>query len=702
MLPDRPASRQLVHRALTVALALVALSGCKENYGAGKPLRASDAGFEYQTEPRVVSSEPDTGIGPRLELVVGRVGGEGALDGVGSEARMGQLAGGACRGRLLFASDEKSGGFRRVDLDSLAVSAIHLHWATPVPFDLQPSQVASDGAGRLFVSDRIHHVIAEVSISDSSAKIVAGTPAVRGHQDGPASQATFDSPTGLAIGSGGELYVADTGNHAVRRVDVQAGTVRTIAQGFHAIWALAWAGDPVQGFGLFATDPLVDAIVHIDVATGRTDTIAGGNHSGLVGFKDGIGQKARFWRPSGLAYVGSESALYVADKDNSLVRRIDIRTKEVTTVAGRPLRAMHEDGVGEASAFFNLGFLTTCGDELLAGDGPAVRRIDTKEGRVTTIAGMPPRSFVRDGALAMAQLSTPEDGILLDSSTMLVAECNGSVVRSIDLRHGGVTTIAGFPFGRGFVDDDAPDARFSCPSALAYDGKSTVFIADRDNHAIRALDLNTHFVSTVAGTVSICGATDGTFANATLCSPSGLAFANGVLYVSDSGNHTIRAFDVRARTVTTLSGSPFERGATDGPGNQTKFSAPRHLIVLPDGSLMVADRENGRIRRIDAHNGATSIVCPNAHFERPRSISLMHDRLLISDGAAVHALNPTTCIDQIAIGSPPSVGLQLGPLPRSLNEPAAVQYAEATDSIVIVDRLENAVVRVTSASEVVK
>ena len=680
-------------RALTAAtFSALALFACKENYGAGKSIRASDAGFEYRVEERTVVPELDAGLGPRLELVVGRIGGQGTLDGAGIEARLGEATGGACVGSSVWVADDNLRAFRQVDLASGAVTTVRTRWEPALPVDFHPWQVVSDNAEHLFVSDRTHHIIVDVSVRTATARIIAGKPDTRGLQDGSAAEALFDNPGGLALTPANDLYVADTGNHAIRKIDLKTGKVSTVATGFHAVWGLAWAGDA----GLFATDPLIDALVHIDVASGKTDIVAGGHHSGLVGYQDGLGRKARFWRPGGLAYLPKERALYVSDRDNGLVRRLSLDTMTVDTVAGRPLQLMHEDGVGQAAGFFNLGFVSACGDAMLiVGDDGSLRRIEAPSGRVTTLAGMPPHPGVRDGAYALAQLNLPEDGVLVDANTMVLAECAGSDLRIVDVKHSGISSAAGLPYVRGFVDGVGDKARFNCPSALAHDGKSTIYVADRDNHAIRAFHFNTHDVHTVAGTISICGKNDGAFATATMCAPSGLAFVDGMLYVSDAGNHTVRRFDLQKQIVTTVSGLAFAGGAVDGIGDKARLSSPSGMAALPDGSLVVADREAGVLRKIDPRSGATTtLACPGVRFDRPRAVSAVGEVLLVTDRSAVHAFDPRTCKDTVLVGASGSIGVHLGSLPQTLNEPSAARYFPGT-GLIILDRAENAVLRAT-------
>ena len=691
-------------RATQLALIGLLAAACKQGPPAELHVLAGDAGFVYAPDDQVAPPPVDAGDGPRLELVVGLLGGPGNLDGAGTEARMGRVSGGACVGETIWAADDEPNALRRIDGVSGKVTRVTLHWnpAPAVPFDLTVSQLVPAGVGRLFVSDRTHHIIAEVSTTEGTARVIAGQANGRGSQDGAAAEARFDNPLGLARSPAGDLYVADMGNRVIRRVDPATGAVTTVARGFHAVWGLAWADDA----GLFATDALIDAVLHVDTVSGQTEIVAGGHHSGLVGYQDGPAAKARFWQPGSLSYRPQERALYIVDKDNGLIRRLSLETHQVDTVAGRFGIHLHDDGTGEAAGFANLGFVAACdGGALLVGDEASVRRIDATSHRVTTIAAQPSHPWVRDGASSRGQLHGPDEGALVDPSTMLATECVGETVRIVDLVHDGISTLAGFPYQSGFLDGVGLAARFRCPSAVAYDGKGVVFVADRDNHAIRAIDLKTGSVSTVAGTASSCGAADGPFTTATLCAPDGLVVVGDALFVSDAGSQTVRRLDLVTQVVSTLSGRPFERGALDGRGDAARFSSPRGLTALPDGRLVVADRENDLLRAIDPHTGATSVLCPQVHFHRPTGLSTAGDAVLVTEGALVHALHPATCQERILVGVPGAIGVHLGALPQSLNEPVAALYAPApgtgTGTVFVVDHAENAIVRATLGPGVV-
>ncbi|WP_306599615.1 hypothetical protein [Geothrix sp. 21YS21S-2] len=253
----------------------------------------------------------------------------------------------------------------------------------------EPRGSVSDAAGVAYVCDTQNHAIRRIS-PDGTVTLLAGngTP---GAVDATGTGARFNQPYAIAIDSAGVLFVADMMNHAIRRV-AQDGVVTTVA------------GDVTQPGG----------------------------------FADGLGTAARFNRPSGIAVDGAGN-LYVADRDNHVIRKID-PTGQVTTLAGDPLRA----------------------DSL---DGPA--------GQGTLTA---PFGIALDGA-----------------GSLLVSDFGSHTIRKVNLATGALSTLAGdagapgFPTDPGYVDANGSLARFNKPASLAVDSDGNAYVADFNNEALRMI-----------------------------------------------------------------------------------------------------------------------------------------------------------------------------------------------------------------------
>lgn len=228
-----------------------------------------------------------------------------------------------------------------------------------------------------------------------------------------------------------------------------------------------------------------------------------------------------------------------------------------------------------------------------------IRKI-TEDGETSTFWASSERGN-REGAEGTGLFNLPIALMRLASGELLIADAQNNTIRS--LKDGVLSTFAGG--GGGFADGPLADARFAWPGDLASDGKGTVYVADRDNHAIRKISPD-GTVSTLAGN----GAADyqeGTGKNARFSSPVGLALGpDGNLYVADSGNNVIRKV-TPAGEVSTFAGSG-QPGSREDSRLKAEFRQPAGLVFGADGSLYVSDRFNHRIRRIGPDGMVSSVA----------------------------------------------------------------------------------------------
>ncbi|HZV34041.1 MAG TPA: hypothetical protein VFB72_05645, partial [Verrucomicrobiae bacterium] len=206
-----------------------------------------------------------------------------------------------------------------------------------------------------------------------------------------------------------------------------------------------------------------------------------------------------------------------------------------------------------------------------------------------------------------------------------------------------VTTLTGTVLVSGGSNGPMATALFSDPAGLAMDAAGNVYIADNQNHAIRKLSTN-GIVSTFAGKLGITASADGTGTNASFNNPSGIAIApNGTLYVTDTGNNTIRSITTNA-VVTTLAGLAGQTGTTNATGNLARFSSPLGIAIDDSGMIYVADSGNHTIRKVTVAGVVTTFAgSPGvwgtndgsvgaALFNGPVGIALdSHTNLFVSD-----------------------------------------------------------------------
>jgi sugar lactone lactonase YvrE len=177
-----------------------------------------------------------------------------------------------------------------------------------------------------------------------------------------------------------------------------------------------------------------------------------------------------------------------------------------------------------------------------------------------------------------------------------------------------VSLLAGAPGLVGADDGAAADARFQHPVGAEWDGVDTLYIADTDNHVIRALSLATRRVSTLAGKAGEMGSVDGTGDAARFTAPQALAVVGDLLYVADTDAHAIRRLDLVSHEVTTLAGTLLADGAADGNGPTARFRFPKGLVADGTTALYVADSYNHAIRRVSLPDAGAVV----AHGEVPR------------------------------------------------------------------------------------
>lgn len=322
-------------------------------------------------------------------------------------------------------------------------------------------------------------------------------------------------------------------------------------------------------------------------------TIAG--KTGMAGAADGIGMRARFDAPKGITTDGVN--LYIADLNNHTIRKIDIASGMVTTIAGMAGKKGSSDGKGTVARFYRPCGITTDGSNLYVSDSNnhSVRQIVIETGVVTTLAGGVGEVGYVDGKGSQARFFIPE-GITTDGSNLYVADTHNHSVRKIELESAIVTTLAGLSGAPGYLDDAGDKARFSYPKGITTDG-CNLYVADFGNHRIRRIALAGAAVSTLAGNVKEEDAAADQGELARFNYPSGIATDGRNLYVADTFNRTVRKIVIAGGTVSTIAGKADVEGAVDAGGSEARFKDP--VGITSDGSyLYVTDSSNNTVRKI--------------------------------------------------------------------------------------------------------
>ncbi|HSQ59161.1 MAG TPA: hypothetical protein VLT84_01795 [Acidobacteriota bacterium] len=341
-----------------------------------------------------------------------------------------------------------------------------------------------------------------VTIAGSGAEAYAG-------DGGPAAAAGLLHPSGVAFGPDGSLYVADTGHHAVRRIDAATGAITTVAgcgaPGHSGDGGLATAARlqaphdlaVAENGDLYLADTGNHAIRKVAAATGVITTFAGKGSPGYGG-DGGPAATARFHGPTGLA-IAANGDLYVADRGNNRVRRVDAATGIVTTFAGTGSGGFGGDGGPATAARLDRpgGVDVALNGDVYIADtfNHAIRRVAAATGVIATVSGTgAPGHSGDDGPARDARLNAPVSVAASASGEVWVADSGNHAIRRFT-PGGAIAAVAGTG-AAGYAGDGGPPtaARLSQPSGIAVDASGTAAVADRANHRIRRTGRGTTIV----------------------------------------------------------------------------------------------------------------------------------------------------------------------------------------------------------------
>jgi sugar lactone lactonase YvrE len=668
-----------------------------------------------------------------VTTLAGLAGSLGSTDGTGSGARFDTPYGVTTDGESLYTADNVDNTIRKIAIATGAVTTLAGAAGSSGSVDgtgsaarfNNPTGITTDGTN-LYVAERTNQTIRKIVIATGAVTTLAGTAGSEGSADGNGSAARFKNPYGLTT-DGENLYVADSYNYTIRKIVIATGEVTTLAGTADSEGSADGTGSTARfnapyglttdGENLYVADTLNHTIRKIEIATGAVTTLAGS--AGSNGSADGTGTAARFKKPHSLTTDGAN--LYVVDSFNSTIRKIAIATGVVTTLAGSAGSNGSDDGSGSAARFFYPYGLTTDGKNLYVADSlnSTIRKIgpDTAAPTVTAVtapaatnslsiavtiaagdnaggsgvaaylvtdSSTPPAAsapgwsatnpstytatadgaytlygWAKDGAgnvsapyapvTVVVDRTTPTTAGATPSAdavdfavTGAIAVTFGEAMDPSTLSSSTFTVAAGGIAVLGTVSYDAATrtATFTPASPLAYGTHYSVTLTtgvkDEAGNplgsaltwgfttqssrlmggAIQGNDLNltgdNATVTTPAGTAGVSGSIDGTGPAARFNNPLGVTTDGTNLYVADTNNHAIRKIVIATGAVTTLAGSAGNTGSADGTGSAARFNAPGG--VTTDGEyLYVADTNNHTIRRIVIATGAVTTLAGSAN-----------------------------------------------------------------------------------------
>ncbi len=530
---------------------------------------------------------------------------------------------------------------------------------------LVPFRAVSDEQGNLYVADGADHRIRRIDAVTTIITTVAGVgrPDFSG-DGGPARLAGLNTPVGVAFSPLGDLLIADAGNNAIRSIDAETGIISTVIQnplsqvpGFEGpsvIWDLAVRDSgEIVGVDLFA-----HRVFEVDPVEGSVRMLAGNGQAGFNG--NGIALESSLSSPQGISLDGQGNVL-IADTSNHLIRRLDLNTGLLATLAGTPATfGFGGDGNDPLEALLRFPFdvfADESGRLWIADTGNnRVRLVDAQGQQIETAAGTGTPGFSGDGGDPLAaMLDTPTSLLVSSGEQVFIVDAVNDRIRTFNLRENVLDTYAGSE-GVSIGDGElATGASLSFPGGLDFDSLGRLYVTDSNHHRIRRISqpgglaalvsrsrglqgegTSTLQIETIAGTGVAGFAGDGGPAReARLDTPLDVTLDDqDEVLVSDTFNHVVRRI-FQPSTASILQGSTTTGSEVivsivgtglagligdGGPANQARLRLPVGITTDPAGNIYVADSGNNRVRRVDAQGTITTLVGSQGGLSSPQDV----------------------------------------------------------------------------------
>lgn len=521
---------------------------------------------------------------------------------------------------------------------------------------LNPNQLFVDANQNLFIADSGNNRIREVLASNGHIQTVAGggtgcsgSPSPIG--DGcPATQAILNGPLGVFLDSQNNIFISDTSNNRIRKINSSTAVIQTIAgtgtAGYNGDGILAITAEVNAPRALFV-DPSGN-VAFADLGNSRVrgivspsgliTTLAGGG-SGCSGesnvFGDGCLATQAIVSPYAV-FVDSANNLFIADSSNFRVREVTSSNGIIQTFAGNGSAGLGGDGQLATNAQLSLPYdvaLDPAGNVYIADtEDISVRKVGSATGRISTVAGglnatqgngcANQTDVFGDGCLATQVLVFPIYIAIDRSGNLFISDLESVRIRMVSAATGIITTVAGGGTGCGNgnpVGDGCPatEATLTFPWGLFVDDNGNIFFSDFNGSRIREVVASTGLIQTIAGTGTPGFNGDNIPAvQAQVSDPTGLSGdAQGNIYFSDSLNFRIREIVASTGNIVTIAGSGTPGYNGDNiPATTAEIDFPYGIFSDRSGNVFFGDQTNGRVREIVSSTGIIQSVAGNGNI----------------------------------------------------------------------------------------
>jgi len=590
----------------------------------------------------------------------------------------------------------------------------------------EPQGFFMDTSGNLYIANTKKHNIIKVD-TWGVVSIIAGTGSSGSTGDGGlATSAKLNEPRGVYKDSSGEIYIADTKNHKIRKIDIFGDISTVVGTGVVGSTGDGGAATSAQlnqpkyiikdtSGNLYISDSSNHKIRKVDTS-GNISTFAGTGSSGSTG-DGGPATSAKLNTPRGL-YRDSTGNLYIADKGNHKIRMVNT-SGNISTIAGTGAPGDTGDGGAATSAQLDQpkGVYKDTSGNLYIADAMShkVRKVDTS-GNISTFAGTGAAGDTGDGGAATsAKLDQPFDVLKDASGNLYIADKQKHKIRMVDTSGDILTFLSDAGAGDDGDGGLAILARTNNPGGIFKDS-STFYIADTNNHKIRKVDLSTNIITTIAGTgVAGSSGDGGPATSAQLNEPRGIfKAASGNLYIADTNNHKIRKVNTSG-IISTFAGTGSAGDDGDFSYSATSIRLNKPYDVMIEGSyLYIADTNNSKIRRMNASGWIWTIAgtgsdgddgdggdADEAKLNKPRGMYMDTSGNLYIADTNNHKIRKVDTSDEISTvvgtGSSGDTGDGGLAISATLKDPVDV-FVDNNNNIFIVD-LESRRIRVVNDTD---